>query len=297
MSIPIYRVQNTAIASQLATLNDKNRNSFFNTVIVSNAKNKIVLDLGTGTGLLAYYALLSGAEFVYCIEKDYNLCCIAENILSQHFEKSKFKVIHADFLNPESISDIKHQISMLVCDTGLPGNLNYSTVDVWNSKFNLSDDCIILPNRVFCDLKVWHSHVKHVSNNNLDVFDFYTAAVLDENFANSIILMDKTFRSDINSEINLPLLTSVIARADYFFPCIFDFSYNQQSTEEKICFEFYTQVPASIAIQTNIAHNNFKLYDHNNWKTQCQQGKLFYFENAGSYDLVYDKNLSNWFVI
>jgi predicted RNA methylase len=50
-------------------LNDKLRNQFFYDALKKHVKGKVVLDVGSGTGLLAAYALEHGAKFVYAVEQ------------------------------------------------------------------------------------------------------------------------------------------------------------------------------------------------------------------------------------
>ena len=59
-------------------------------------KNKIVIDLGCGTGILGMYALDYGASFVYFVEKNPQMCYILENVLPQKLKPNTFKIIHKD---------------------------------------------------------------------------------------------------------------------------------------------------------------------------------------------------------
>lgn len=60
------------------------------------AKDKIVIDLGAGTGLLGMYALDYGASFIYFVECNAEMCYILENVLPKRINPSKFKIIHKD---------------------------------------------------------------------------------------------------------------------------------------------------------------------------------------------------------
>ncbi len=51
-------------------MNDESRNTFYQSEIQSRCKNKVVLDLGCGTGLLTQYALEAGAKHIYGLEQD-----------------------------------------------------------------------------------------------------------------------------------------------------------------------------------------------------------------------------------
>jgi hypothetical protein len=57
-------------AWHLPMMNDKTRNLFYEKEIQAKAKNKVVMDLGCGSGLLTQYALEAGASHVYSLEQD-----------------------------------------------------------------------------------------------------------------------------------------------------------------------------------------------------------------------------------
>lgn len=54
----------------LPMMNDKARNQFYEKEIQTRSTDKIVLDLGCGSGLLTQYALEAGAKHVYALEQD-----------------------------------------------------------------------------------------------------------------------------------------------------------------------------------------------------------------------------------
>jgi hypothetical protein len=54
----------------LPMLKDKNRNTFYQTMLKNKVSNKIVIDLGSGTGMWAIESLANGASFVYLVEKN-----------------------------------------------------------------------------------------------------------------------------------------------------------------------------------------------------------------------------------
>ncbi|MBA2405964.1 MAG: 50S ribosomal protein L11 methyltransferase [Bdellovibrionales bacterium] len=54
----------------LTMMNDKPRNDFYYGEIKARATDKIVVDLGCGSGLLTQYALEAGAKHIYAIEQD-----------------------------------------------------------------------------------------------------------------------------------------------------------------------------------------------------------------------------------
>lgn len=59
-------------------------------------KNKIVVDLGCGTGVLGIHALNHGAKFVYFVEKDMEMVYILNNTLSKILPANSYKIIQSD---------------------------------------------------------------------------------------------------------------------------------------------------------------------------------------------------------
>lgn len=63
----------------------------------NDIENKVVVDLGCGTGALSYGALLMGAKEVLCIDIDLGALKIANNFLLEN--RDRFDVINADIEN------------------------------------------------------------------------------------------------------------------------------------------------------------------------------------------------------
>lgn len=68
-------------------LNDEHRNQFYEKMIKRHAKDKVILEIGTGVGLLAIMAAKAGAKHVYTCEMNPVLWMLAERNIS----KSKYK--------------------------------------------------------------------------------------------------------------------------------------------------------------------------------------------------------------
>lgn len=69
-----------------------------NTAVKPALKNicndKVIIDLGCGTGILGLYALENGAKFVYFVEQNAYMVEIIQNALPKIVDPSKFKIIH-----------------------------------------------------------------------------------------------------------------------------------------------------------------------------------------------------------
>lgn len=172
-------------------INNRWRNNFFYNALHKTAKNKIVLDMGSGTGILAFYALSAGARFVYCVEEDIQMCAIIEKVLSKTFSKTQFKVINANFWTGKLDNQIENEIDILVSETVGPGLFDQGMIRTWNSiKPFLSKDAISIPDRLHCD--VW---ISPIPVNATPQHYFLTCdSLISNDFAMSLIEVDNELK-------------------------------------------------------------------------------------------------------
>ncbi len=97
MSTAMIMLNKEIIHRYTSMLNNKARNEFYYNALKKYAKDKVVIDVGTGTGILAAYALEHGAKFVYAVEGNRNSANMAQNVLGKCFDQSRFKVINTIF--------------------------------------------------------------------------------------------------------------------------------------------------------------------------------------------------------
>ena len=64
--------------------------------IRNSVYDKIVIDLGCGTGILGLNAINYGAKFVYFVERDPHMFHILENVISKKLSASQYKLINKD---------------------------------------------------------------------------------------------------------------------------------------------------------------------------------------------------------
>lgn len=60
------------------------------------ASDKIVIDMGAGTGLLGMYALKYNAKFIYFVEANTEMCSILEQVFPSKLKPGTYKIINKD---------------------------------------------------------------------------------------------------------------------------------------------------------------------------------------------------------
>lgn len=195
---------NPTIFGYLGMINDQWRNQFYFDALRKHAADKVVLDVGTGTGILAFYALRFGAQFVYCVERSHSSAKLADQILADNFPRSRFQIIIADFWTKEIDGKIERPVDLLVTETVGPGLFDQGMFHTWTSaKPFLSNDAILIPDRLHCDLWFWRqekfSPVPSATPSTTQAM-FFPTATLDDDFSRSLIAADRKSRSLIAAD-------------------------------------------------------------------------------------------------
>ena len=100
-------------------LHDATRTRMWKAAIESVVKpGDVVIDAGSGTGILAVFAALAGAKRVYCIELHPRFVTLIENLAARNGLSDKLIVIHGDATKIEIPEPADVLISELLC-TGL----------------------------------------------------------------------------------------------------------------------------------------------------------------------------------
>lgn len=139
-------------------LNDRARNEFFQKALHKVAPDRVVLDVGTGTGLLAAYALQAGAKFVYAVERDEHYASMAQEILSGLFDASRFQVILADFWTTDIDGKIPpNSVEVMVAENVGPALFEEGMDFTWHSaRPFLAADAVSIPDRLHIDALGFH---------------------------------------------------------------------------------------------------------------------------------------------
>lgn len=86
-SIPLWHLE---------MLKDENRLHFYNQVIKENVKGKIVLDVGSGSGILSHLAVKHGAKKVYSVEMMPVFQDVYSVLMEKNISEGKAKLIQKD---------------------------------------------------------------------------------------------------------------------------------------------------------------------------------------------------------
>lgn len=98
----------------LLMINDQKRNKFF-TIDPAICRDAVVLDIGTGTGILSVSAVQSGAKKVYSFEKDPKNYAVAKQFIKQAGLEDKIELICSDILSVDKNS--WHHLSIDIVTT------------------------------------------------------------------------------------------------------------------------------------------------------------------------------------
>jgi len=273
-------IKNQCIVNYLNMLNDGRRNKFFKDALDKHAPNNIVLDVGTGTGLLSFYALAAGAKFVYAIEDNPQMADIAEQLLANNFARSRFKIINGNFWSKEIDQHIQHKIDVLVSETVGPGLFDQGMIHTWsNAKLFIGPDAVSIPDRLACDLWIWFDQLNLQHEVPVNPFvpqprcrELHEEECLDKEFSGSLIHLDqkiwdqrtskkivegiKMHWCETNSVQKPPdlILQNVISYAMHDLPSIqFSDDDYPKHIRPKIEFEFDLDRHATVAIVKNIS--------------------------------------------
>lgn len=134
----------------LLMINDHERNRFFYDAL-HDAKDKIVLDIGAGTGLLSVLAVACGARHVYAFEYDAKNYAVAQAMIKRSGLDDRITLICADAMTVDRDSWPHPNIDIIISETFANDCFteNFAfIVEHVERNFNLSDDHRWVPDAV-----------------------------------------------------------------------------------------------------------------------------------------------------
>lgn len=99
-----------------AMLNDMNRNRMFRAAIRKKVKpGSIVIDAGSGSGILSVFSAIEGAEKVYAVEKDVILHGVSKQLIKKNGYTDRIETLCKSILHLQE-SDVGNVSDVLICE-------------------------------------------------------------------------------------------------------------------------------------------------------------------------------------
>ena len=181
-------------------VNDKLRNRFYKDAIDKSVKDKVVIDVGSGTGILSFYALAAGAKFVYAVEIDPQRAAITQVLLQANFDKSRFQVLNIDFWDRHNRDKFKHKIDVFLSETVSSAIFCQGAILSWYAfKEIASDDFISIPDTFSIDVYEWYGERLFNENNTslrnqMGISEVVQENTLDPRIEKTLRAFDKSFK-------------------------------------------------------------------------------------------------------
>lgn len=160
----------------LPMINDTGRNIAYKAWLQSCASNKVICDIGAGTGMLSVLACQAGAKKVFAVEKDKSRFDFLKSTVDKINLKNKIEVINDDYLNTDINADY------FITETFGNGIFDENILDIAEHKRNTSTG-ILIPETIEIFIKVYQSHpIFAVLQRESDADGFQPDIELDSGF-------------------------------------------------------------------------------------------------------------------
>lgn len=170
----------------LPMINDTGRNLFYKSCIDSVSKDKIICDIGAGTGFLTLLAIQSGARKVIAIEKDVERFNFLQSNIKKLDITDKVELIHSDFL------DVAVSADYFVTETFGNSIFEENILNIAEKRKQLGGK--IIPSQIEIYIKVFQPHpIFAVVQQESDAYEFQPDINIDENFYS--LINDKYLQS------------------------------------------------------------------------------------------------------
>lgn len=163
----------------LPMINDKKRNRFYFDAIKSTVPGKVVVDIGTGTGILSIISARSGADRVFAVEQDPARAEFARQMFQSLHLSDIVEVINDDFLNIDIKADV------YVTETI---NVQIFGENILNiSDHALKHGGVFIPGQFEITAQIFKDHpIFTLDQNDYEVFECDTGIDIDSGYKNQI---------------------------------------------------------------------------------------------------------------
>ena len=111
----------------------------------------VVVDAGSGTGILGVFAALDGASQVYCIELHERFCKLIEHLAYRNGVADRVHVIQGD----ASRLDLPEEVDVAICELLCTGQFFEPEVQVFNNlRRFFKEDTQVIPRRIESELQL-----------------------------------------------------------------------------------------------------------------------------------------------
>lgn len=187
-------------------LSDKKRIAPFKKAIKISCKNKMVLESGTGSGILSILAARSGAEKVYAIEIDHKLARFAKRNIEK-CESKNIKLILKD-INKITLKELNNKkVNVAIAENLSTWQVTEPQIQIMNyiNKFLIKKKGLRIPSTIFNYVELTQSQYK------FDKIELRTYYFEFTGIKKNKILSPKTLFSKIDlSQINPILINKTI---------------------------------------------------------------------------------------
>lgn len=144
---------------QLRLVTSKTRNKWYNKQITAVCKNKVCMDIGTGSGILSLMAIEGGAKHVYMIDRVPLYCAMATQMFETlNIPKDKYTIINSEF-TPQLENEQLPKVDVIYSET-ISGHFFHQDFhricEILSTSKN--KDAILIPNLLTGDFAVFDNH-------------------------------------------------------------------------------------------------------------------------------------------
>lgn len=193
------------LKDHLPWLNDIGRNLFYRDAIKQSCTNKVCVDVGSGTGILADYALQYGAKKVYCVEIRKER---ANYLRKKYLSNDKVIVIEKNFLECKFNDNID---VFIMEQTGYQFEIDILLKKFYKHINSIQNNMpICIPDEYVLDVKIFdgiiNENPKFLIQNDVLPIGFYNhAKSLEKISPTEELRVFKISLSDCNKEIEFML--------------------------------------------------------------------------------------------
>ncbi len=297
-------LRNNTACQYLGMINDKWRNQFFYDALNKHAAGKVVLDMGSGTGILSFYALAAGAKFVYAVESNPDSANLTYQVLKQKFDTKRFAVLTCNFWTDELDSErLEYPIDILVTETIGPGLFDQGMIHTWECiKPYLSPDAISIPDSISCDLWVWQGQFDspymrsvgyEADQNNKLLVD----ACINQDYVEALLSQNRPVSAQQMQWVNINsirfrphhIYTDKVIYTMNSLPAInFSDDLFPGHMKPDISFEFEIDGPAFVAIIGKLSFESKTLYIKDALLMPWRYNPVFNIPSSGKYRINYN---------